>query len=281
MKRVTAIIPTINEEENIEKCIKSVSELADKIVVVDTYSSDRTKEIAESLGCTVYQGNWSTFAEKINWSIQNIAIETEWVMRLDADEVLGQDFVKTWKNTPLTADAYSIKRKFVFLGKELNFGGWGGLWDVRIWKPGHVSMENRAIDEHMIVSGKLERLHVKVLDDSHKSVKSAANDDHRSIISFWIEKHNKYSDLEAKAFRSFDRISGTSDFSAKIKRILKNNVYYKIPLFVRPFLFFFYRYFILLGFLDGRRGLIIHVLHSFWYRFLVDVKIYERSRNPR
>lgn len=139
-------------------------------------------------------------------------------------------------------------------------------------------MENRAIDEHMIVSGKLERLNVRVLDDSRKSNLDPI-DGHRSVISFWIEKHNKYSDLEAKTFTTSDSIEGVSDLSAKVKRFLKNKVYYRIPLFIRPFLFFFYRYFLLLGFLDGRRGLIIHVLHSFWYRFLVDVKIYERNRD--
>jgi glycosyltransferase involved in cell wall biosynthesis len=278
MKKITVIIPTINEEENIEKCILSLSELTDNIIVVDTYSTDRTKEIAELMGCKVYQGNWSTFSEKINWALDNVPIETEWVMRLDADEVLGTGFVSTWQSAISTADAFSIRRKFVFLDKELNFGGWGSLWDIRIWRHNHVRMENRAIDEHMIVSGKLERLNVKVLDDSHKSNAHLLDEGYRSRISFWIEKHNKYSDLESMTNGISEDIVGKSDVSAKLKRFLKNKLYYKIPMLLRPFLFFTYRYVFLAGFLDGKQGFIIHVLHSFWYRFLVDVKIYERNK---
>lgn len=277
MKNITVIIPTINEEENIEKCIRSAAQLTDKIFVVDTHSVDRTKELAESLGCQVHQGNWNTFSDKINWSIENLPIETEWVMRLDADEVLGDDFIKTWQQSGLLADAFAIRRKFVFLGKELNYGGWGGLWDIRIWRRGHVRMEKRAIDEHMIVTGKLERLNVRVLDDSHKSIVNSLDKNHRSRITYWIDKHNKYSDLESIIYHDSAAIGGVSDFSAKIKRFLKNRIYYKIPLLIRPFLFFIYRYVLLLGFLDGRHGLIIHVLHSFWYRFLIDVKIFERN----
>jgi glycosyltransferase involved in cell wall biosynthesis len=276
---ITVIIPTYNEEENIGKCIESVTNFAKKIFVIDSFSSDKTKQIAESLGCEVLQGQWSTFSEKINWALDNVYVETKWVMRLDADEVLGVNFQAVFDNTKLTADAYAIKRKFVFLGKELNFGGWGSLWDIRIWRKGHVRMENRVLDEHMNVIGKLKRLNVKVLDDSYKSLPHVLDKNYKSKVSFWIEKHNKYSDLESYSFFKSKSAVGQGDFSARIKRFCKNAVYYKTPLFIRPFIYFIYRYIFLLGFLDGRQGLIIHVLHSFWYRFLVDVKIFERIKS--
>jgi glycosyltransferase involved in cell wall biosynthesis len=276
---ITVIIPTYNEEENIGKCIESVTNFAKKIFVIDSFSSDKTKQIAESLGCEVLQGQWSTFSEKINWALDNVYVETKWVMRLDADEVLGVNFQAVFDNTKLTADAYAIKRKFVFLGKELNFGGWGSLWDIRICRNGHVRMENRVLDEHMNVIGKLKRLNVKVLDDSYKSLPHVLDKNYKSKVSFWIEKHNKYSDLESYSFFKSKSAVGQGDFSARIKRFCKNAVYYKTPLFIRPFIYFIYRYIFLLGFLDGRQGLIIHVLHSFWYRFLVDVKIFERIKS--
>lgn len=279
MADITVIIPTYNEEENIGKCIESVTNFAKKIFVIDSFSSDKTKQIAESLGCEVLQGQWSTFSEKINWALDNVYVETKWVMRLDADEVLGVNFQAVFDNTKLTADAYAIKRKFVFLGKELNFGGWGSLWDIRIWRKGHVRMENRVLDEHMNVIGKLKRLNVKVLDDSYKSLPHVLDKNYKSKVSFWIEKHNKYSDLESYSFFKSKSAVGQGDFSARIKRFCKNAVYYKTPLFIRPFIYFIYRYIFLLGFLDGRQGLIIHVLHSFWYRFLVDVKIFERIKS--
>lgn len=277
MADITVLVPTFNEQKNIRKCIESVNGFAEKIIIIDSFSSDETKQISEGFGCEVVQGEWSTFSEKINWALENLNIETQWVMRLDADEVLGPNFARVFESTTLTADAYAIRRKFVFLEKELNFGGWGSLWDIRIWRKGHVQMENRVLDEHMNVTGELKRLNVKVLDDSYKGLPHAIEKNFESRVAFWVEKHNKYSDLEAHSFFKSRSAFGQGDYSAKVKRFLKNTVYYKTPLFIRPFVYFFYRYFFLLGFLDGRQGLIVHVLHSFWYRFLVDVKIYERQ----
>jgi glycosyltransferase involved in cell wall biosynthesis len=278
MKNISIIIPTYNEEENIAKCIESAKLVADDIYVVDSCSSDKTVEIARGLGAIVYQQKWTIFSEKINWAIENVPIKTDWMMRLDADEVLGDGFAEVWQNCKHEdVVAYSIRRRFVFLQKELKFGGWGGLWDIRIWKPAYVQMETRKIDEHILVDGRLARLEVKVLDDSYKSLPIVYDADNRSRVKFWVEKHNNYSDIEAKEFLESSAVVGRSEVSAKVKRFIKNKVYYKLPLFVRPFLFFFYRYFLLLGFLDGRQGLIVHVLHTFWYRFLVDVKIFERN----
>jgi glycosyltransferase involved in cell wall biosynthesis len=218
---ITVIIPTYNEEENIGKCIESVTNFAKKIFVIDSFSSDKTKQIAESLGCEVLQGQWSTFSEKINWALDNVYVETKWVMRLDADEVLGVNFQAVFDNTKLTADAYAIKRKFVFLGKELNFGGWGSLWDIRIWRKGHVRMENRVLDEHMNVIGKLKRLNVKVLDDSYKSLPHVLDKNYKSKVSFWIEKHNKYSDLESYSFFNLNQPLAKEIFRQGLKGFVK------------------------------------------------------------
>lgn len=268
MDQITIIIPTVNEELNISKCIRSLKGFSKTIFVVDSNSSDKTKEISESLGAVVLQGDWNTFSEKINWAMNNIPIKTKWVMRIDADEILCKGFIDKWKLECVKdqmSDAYAVNRRFAFLGQEMRFGGWGGLWDVRIWKHGHAEMERRPIDEHLIIDGTLSRLNVKILDDNLNGV------------SAWIYKHNTYSNNEALIFDKLKNTKAHGDKTAKFKRFLKNKIYYNVPLLIRPFLFFIYRYFILLGFLDGRKGFIFHVLHSFWYRFLVDVKIFEQQ----
>jgi len=265
--RITFIVPTFNEEKNIVKCLNSINKkINSQILVIDSCSTDQTVSISEGLGAKVYQGKWDTFSQKINWAINNTSIETEWVMRIDADEVLTDNFCRYLNNVnpnDLKSDAYAVKRRFEFLGHLMKFGGYNSLWDIRLWKKGAVQMENRTIDEHMVVNGFLERMNYEIIDSNNKS------------ISEWIIKHDRFSTREALSAGNSEEIHGVSDRSAKLKRFLKNNLYYKLPLLSRGFIFFIYRYFVLLGFLDGKAGLIIHVLHSFWYRFLVDVKIYE------
>lgn len=268
MSNLTVIIPTYNEEKNIETAIDSLRGLALDVHVIDSFSTDRTVEIAKRLGAKVYQGDWSTFSEKINWAAQNPELETDWVMRLDADEVITEEF-RYYLSTNLDDldkfDAYAVKRRFKFLGRLFKYGGMNNLWDIRLWKKSCAQMESRPIDEHIIVNGTVSRLNFEIIDDNQKNLEQ------------WIAKHNIYSTKEVLIWGDFQTAPYVGDRSSRIRRWLKNKVYYRIPLFLRPFLFFTYRYIFLLGFLDGRPGLIFHVLHSFWYRFLVDAKIYEKT----
>jgi len=270
LKLLTVIIPTYNEEMNIVECITSLAGINCDIYVLDSYSQDKTKEFAEKMHASVIQMEWQSFSEKINWALNNAPIKTPWVMRLDADERVTsklREYLQTNRLNTSTCDAYAIRRRFVFMGKLFSFGGLGSLWDIRLWKYGRVTMESRLLDEHMIVDGDLQRLNLEIIDNNNKPIHE------------WIAKHNIYASKEASSYLNPSVIDGKSDFSAKIKRFLKNSIYYKVPLFIRPFGNFIYRYIFLLGFLDGVQGLIFHVLHSLWYRFLVDVKIYEQRKS--
>lgn len=270
MKNLTIIIPTYNEEINIVDCIASLKGINCDIYVLDSYSQDKTKQLAEEMNASVIQGEWHNFSEKMNWSLRHAPIKTQWVMRLDADERVTpklREFLQMNRLDDSTCNAYAIKRRFVFMGKLFSFGGLGSLWDIRIWKHGYVTMESRLLDEHMIVNGELKRLNLEIIDHNNKPIHE------------WITKHNGYASSEAKSYLVPSVIDGKSEISAKIKRFLKNSIYYKTPLFVRPFGNFVYRYIFLLGFLDGTQGFIFHVLHSFWYRFLVDVKIFEKKNS--
>lgn len=267
LKILTIIVPTYNEEKNIQECLDSLKGVECDIFVMDSFSTDQTKEMAEAYNnAIVIQESWATFAEKINWAMQNLPIRTPWVMRLDADERMSEKlkrYIISGNLEKSAVDVYAIKRRFVFMGRLFSFGGLGSLWDIRIWRHGCVTMESRLLDEHMIVDGKLKRLNLEIIDHNNKPIHE------------WISKHNGYASKEAQSYFNPSSISGHSELSAKIKRFLKNSIYYRAPLFVRPFGNFIYRYIFLFGFLDGVQGLIFHVLHSFWYRFLVDVKIFE------
>lgn len=265
-KVLTIIIPTLNEELNIVKCLEALSSLNCEIYVLDSCSRDRTVELSEQLGGIVIQKDWKLFSEKINWALNNLDVKTDWVMRLHADEVLSNDLLEILKSNFLletNCDAFLVNRKVEFLGKILNFGGMKSLRDVRIWRTGIAAMEERENDEHTTIDGTISTINGFIIDRNNKD------------IFEWTDKHNIVSTHEAGSFMLSDKIEGNTDRLAKVKRFIRNNIYYKLPLFFRAALNFVLRYVILLGFLDGRAGLIFHVLQGFWYRFLVDVKIYE------
>ncbi|MGC8660870.1 MAG: glycosyltransferase family 2 protein, partial [Desulfomonilaceae bacterium] len=164
-----------------------------------------------------------------------------------------------------------VKRRVYFLGKWIKHGNYYPVWLLRIWRYGKGYCEQRLMDEHIKISeGKTVNFNNDIVDDN------------KNDISWWTQKHNNYSTREAVDilniiynFVSYDDITPRF-FGNQVqrKRWLKY-IYAKMPLFVRPFLYFVYRYFIKLGFLDGKEGLIFHFLQGFWYRFLVDAKIYE------
>ncbi len=269
MQLLTVIVPTYNEEVNLPKCLKSISKLDASIFIVDSGSSDKTTEIAKAFGATVVDGLWNSFSEKLNWSIDNLPIETPWVMRVDADEHLTDDLIDeigiTLPHVLSEVTAFEIKRRMAFLGRWIRHGGIYPSWQVRLWRTGKARFEMRNLDEHMLIEGKVGRLTNDFVDENLKS------------LATWIDKHNVYSDREKEEILQCGTGNwGNLQGQARIKRILKEGVYYRFPLFLRPILYWIWRYFFRLGFLDGRPGLIYHFLQGFWYRFLIDAKIFER-----
>ncbi len=275
MQKISVLILTYNEEKHIKRCIKSLLPLTNRIFVVDSYSTDNTVEIAESLGAKIYQNKWKNYASQFQWGLDNCPINTEWVMRMDADEYLLPSLAKEIKEKldflPEDINGIYIKRRVKFLGKWIRYGGYYPIWLLRIWKYKEGKIEERWMDEHI----KLE---------NPKTVKFENDivDENLNNLTAWTNKHNNYATREAVDllnyiynFKIYDEIEpdifGTQE---QRKRWFKIK-YAKMPLFVRPFIYFMYRYFFKLGFLDGKEGLIWHFLQGGWYRFLVDAKIYE------
>jgi glycosyltransferase involved in cell wall biosynthesis len=276
MATITAIILTFNEEQHIERCINSLKPIVYEIVIVDSYSSDKTLVIAENLGAKVFQNPWKNYATQFNWGLQNCNIKSDWVWRIDADEYVEDHNNVKDSLTHLSNNITGVyvKRKIIFLEKPLLHGGWYPVWHLKIWRNGKGFCENRWMDEH-----------IKLTEGTTKQIDLVQVDENLNNLSWWTDKHNGYAsremiDLLDTQYQIFSKSSvapklfGTGE---QRKRYLKLK-YLKLPLFVRPFMYFFYVYVLKLGFLDGKSGFVWYILQAFWYRFLVDAKIYELKR---
>ena len=278
MLSLTAIILTKNEEKNISKCINSLKMVAQKIIVIDSYSEDSTVDISEKLGATVYKHEFTSHSEQFNWALDNVEIVTEWILRIDADEELTQELINELNNklpnVEKQINGIFLKRRRYFLGRWIKHGDVYPEKVLRIFRNGMARSEDRIMDEHIVL-----------LSGGTICLDNDLEDKDTKDLTFWINKHNWYSNKEAEEFLKKFKENNENYIDENLfgsqrerKRWLKNRLYYRIPLFVRPILYFIYRYIFKLGFLDGKEGLIYHFLQAFWYRFLVDSKIYESNK---
>jgi glycosyltransferase involved in cell wall biosynthesis len=272
---VSVLVLTRNEEANIAACLESVG-WASEAFVVDSFSTDRTVALAESLGAKVCVHRFQGYAAQRNWALNHLPFSNPWVLVLDADErvpgPLAEEIGRVINGGSRNCAGYYLKRRFFFQGKWLKRGGLYPTWLLRLFRPRHVRFEERPMNEHAILDGAAGYL--KQPFDHHD----------RKPLSDWVAKHNRYAVLEAEEFFQ-ETLAGGYDSSIRVwfwgsqverKRWIKLKVWNRLPLLVRPFLFFFRNYFLKLGFLDGRAGLVYHVLWSFWYPFLVSGRILEK-----
>jgi len=278
MSTITVIILTYNEELHIARCINSLRNIADKIYVIDSFSTDNTLQIAEELRSEIRQNKFVNQAVQFNWAIDNCNIQTDWIIRIDADEYIdntsGINLKEYLSELSLDISGLIISRKIVFMGKPLLHGGWYPKWNLRIYRNGHGICENRWMDEHIVLTtGRAIKIQLDFVDDNLNN------------LSWWTNKHTNYATREAiDYFITLNDLQHDKSVTAKFwgndaerKRWLKQK-YLNFPLFIRPVINFIYRYILLRGFLDGKQGLIWHFLQGFWYRFLVDAKIYELKK---
>lgn len=274
MVDLTAIILTKNEEANIEKCIDSVREVAKRIVIVDSYSTDRTLDITRAMGGEIYQHEFENYGKQFQWAIDNTEIDTKWIFRFDADERLTKESAAELEklcieneNTDVNGIIFTLE--VTFLGRKLKHGGIYPFKKLCIFKRDMAYMEERAMDEQIILkSGRC--VEMKCISE-HNDFKD---------LSYWITKHNWYATRAAKDY--FDHIESGDDYSnldftCRMRRIIKYKIYYNMPMRMRCFMNFVYRYWVRLGFLDGKEGFLYAFLQAYWYRILVDAKIYEAS----
>jgi len=276
---LTIIILTFNEQVHIERCLQSVGGLTNNILVVDSFSNDETCNIARSMNAVVKQNPFINQAQQFQWAIDNCDVKTDWIFRLDADETIDEQLVKNIhefvENDGFGHNAAIFHRKHIFLGKWVKHGGRYPLAMLRIFRRDCAHIEQRWMDEHIIL-------------DKGTSTFLAGGfaDDNLNSVTWFIDKHNKYATREMVdiMLKRLDpdndaHITKNTGFKIRFKRFLKQSVYMKLPYFVRPFIYFNFRYFIQLGFLDGSRGFAYHFMQAFWYRALVDLKCIEIERD--
>jgi glycosyltransferase involved in cell wall biosynthesis len=277
MSSIAVVILTFNEVKHLARCLASVKGLTEKIYIIDSFSSDRTIEIAGSFGAVCLEHKWeNNQARQFNWALENLPEKHEWILRLDADEYLLPELVDEIKqkipNVEKEVTGVILKRRVLFMNRWIKHGGYYPIYLLRLWRFSAGKFENRWMDEHV----KLE--YGKVITFENDFV-----DENLNSLTWWTEKHNNYATREAVdllniRYKFFKQPGSEGELGGKQdtrKRWIKEKVYANIPLFVRPFLYFTYRYFIRFGFLDGVPGIIWHYLQGFWYRFLVDAKVYD------
>ena len=279
MLDISVIVLTYNEEIHLRRCLENVNQFASKVFVVDCFSTDRTVEIAESLGATVVQHTWpGNQAEQFNWALENLRIDSEWILRLDADEYLLPELIEELHHKlPMMADDVSgiiFNRRHIFMGQWMK----RGIYPVkllRLFRTGKGICEQRLMDEH------IQLLEGRAIEFEHDFCDHNLND-----LSWFCHKHVNYAIREAVDLLDIELdLTGAAETdehkqisTQALQKRMKKHQYAKQPLFWRSFAYFCYRYFLKGACLDGKIGFIWTFLQGWWYRTLVDAKIFEIKR---
>jgi glycosyltransferase involved in cell wall biosynthesis len=279
---LSVIVLTFNSEATIGATLASARRVSDDIHIVDSGSSDKTLTIAAEHGARVVQHPFESYGAQRNWAIDSLPLRHPWELHLDADERLTEPLIAAIEALAArgfddaaeggAAVGYFIPRLVHFLGRPIRHGGMYPIWHMRLFKHGHGRCEARRYDQHFYVDGPTGRLEHPMIDDI------------RMKLGEWVIRHNRWADAEAEELVAGGAATGVTPRlggnPVERKRALRGT-YNRLPWFLRALLLFLYRYVVRLGFLDGRAGLIFFVLQTFWFRFLVDAKLYERQLGER
>lgn len=270
---ITAIVLTYNEEKNIRKCLASIHGKVDQVIVVDSYSTDTTKEIiAEFEGVELVQHEFINYSEQRNWAFKNLTIRNDFIFNIDADHrpnaALFEE-IREFFNSEKIKDinGFMASRKTMFFGRWIKYGGHYPIYHAIIFRKGHGYCEHKEYDQHFVIEG------------PSYTLENGVEDTITSSLSEFTLRHNRWAELEAKdAIKLLDesnKVKANKNGNEMEKRRYLRLKYYSYPMFWRVFAFYFYRMIIKGGFRDGIQGLLFHTLQGFWFRFLVDAKIWE------
>jgi glycosyltransferase involved in cell wall biosynthesis len=281
---VTVVFLTFNEEANLPGCLEAVAGWGHEIFIVDSGSTDATLEIARHYGAQCFYHAFEGHTRQWNWALRNLPFSCEWAFCLDADQRLTPEVKRevaallqgTAGGPPKGVDGYYLNRRQIFRGQWIKHGGYYPKPLLKLVR--HRSAwcdENELLDSRFYVEGATARLQHDLIEDNRKE------DD----ISFWTAKHIRYAELQAR--EELLRRDGLAQWNLRPaffgspdqRSLWLRQLWYRhMPLYVRPWLYYFYRYFLRLGILDGKQGFIFHFLQALWFRLLVDVKIDELRR---
>lgn len=270
MKDISAVVLTFNSADRLAQTLAAASTVADDVFVVDSYSTDRTLDIAREAGAHVVQHEFIDYAAQRNWAIDRLPIRTTWQLHLDADEALSPELCAEIIELPDDArsvDGYAIPRLVVFSGREIRHGGMWPLYHLRLFRSGRARCEDRRYDQHFYLTA--EGAEVWPL-------RNPMVDHITGSLGIWTAQHVRWAELQA-ADEATNRAS-LQPLSGRMRWVRRGkSIYLRMPVVVRPWLLFFYRYVIRRGFLDGREGLVFFTLQTLWFRMLVDGFLLEKG----
>ncbi len=277
------IILTFNEELHIPRLLESIKSLNAPTFVLDSGSTDRTLEICETYSVKVEYNLFENHPKQWDKALKTFEIETPWIIGLDADQIVTPELLERLKNfrdSDFTGiNGIYFNRKNFFKGKWIRYGGYYPRYLLKMFRKGSGHSDlNENMDHRFIANGKtIVWKNGHILEENLKENK----------ISFWISKHNHYSDLVAQ--EEVERMNNLrfqtikpNFWGSPDERIASlKKLWWRLPLFLRPFLYFKYRMIFQLGILDGRTGILFHFLQGFWFRIIVDVKIAEILKSKK
>lgn len=277
MLDLSVIILTYNEELHIQRCIENVNDIAKEIFIIDSFSTDKTLEIAKRYPkVKILQNKWqNNYAFQFNWGLDNAPITGRWILRLDADEYLLPELIEELKDKlPKMSDdvsGISFNRRHIFLNKWMKHGIYP-VTLLRLFRNGKGRCEQRLMDEHIQIS------EGKSICFDHDFCDHNLNN-----LSWFCHKHVNYAvreaadliDIEIGLTGAAESDSGRHINSQAESKRKKKHSYARKPLFWRSFAYFIYRYFLKGGWRDGKEGFIFTFIQGWWYRTLVDAKVYE------
>ena len=275
---LSVLVTTRNEEANVERCLRSVHGFADQIFVLDSESTDGTVEIAQRYAevQTLAYDHSRIIPWIFQWGLDNLPLRNDWVLILEADQAVTPELREEIaallaRPDAVREDGFYIRRRQIFRGKPLRFGGYGGKVLLKLFRRSRSGLDPVEQDTRVYVRGPVGRLRAPLEEWNVKE----------DSIQFYLQKHLRYAEAFAREeferrrqglpWKATPRLFGTPD-----QRVLwLKDRYYRMPLFLRPTLYFLYRYFFLLGILDGKTGFVFHFLQAFWFRLIVDIRLEE------
>lgn len=276
---ISVIVLTYNEEQNIKQCLDSIHQWADELFIVDSGSTDQTVQIAQQYTDSIIEHPFENYSKQRNWAQHNLPISNEWVFHIDADERVTTPLVtqlRDFFSAPTQGIAgLLVRRRIEFMGRHMCHGGIYPTYHCRIFQHALGQCEDREYDQHYLVQGQIFQIEADLTEVTASSLHS------------WTTRHLKWAQMEAQhlfqqAHVGTGRVQADRGGNAiERRRWLRASVYERSPIFLRAYLYFFVRFVLRGGFLDGFPGLIYHTLHGFWFRFYTDAILYELRQDSK
>lgn len=278
---VSVILTTRNEAANIERTLQAISGFVGEIFVIDSESSDGTVEIARNYATDVVNLPYEhgrIIPWIFQWGLDNLPIRNEWVLILEADQrpddALKRALERVFARPSIEENGFYLRRKQIFRGKWIRFGGYSNKWMLKLFRKGRGELDPQEEDTRVYVRGRTAKLDGWLVEENAKE----------ECIVFYLEKHLRYAEAFARdeferrrtgiKWKLAPRLFGTPDE----RTLWLKSVYYRTPLYLRPWIYFLYRYVLRLGFLDGKQGFVFHFLQAYWFRLVVDIRLEELMR---